>query len=162
TAPDRPAEVAGNAADATVEVAPPLPFDAGPYDARPEIPTLADAAIAGNCGTPRGPKCPVTYLGTSVITGSSNGFTAGLAPDGTLYLGGSFNGTTDFDATAGMDVRMRQGFADAFLTKLGPDGSYGFTDTFPGSESWGAAISGIAPSAGSVVVTGGWNGDIDL
>jgi hypothetical protein len=139
------------AADA---VAPPM---------RDAVAQPVEAAVAGPCGDPPEPACPATYVGTSVIMGpSGTGFTAALAPDDTLYLGGSFDDTTDFDPTAGLDVRMRQGYSDAFITELGPTGSYVGTSTFPGSDYWGAGVWSLSATTDSVVALGGFNGTIDL
>jgi hypothetical protein len=138
-------------------------MDARSDVAREVIAQPADSAVAGPCGAAPAPACPATYLGTSVIEGHSmTGCSAALAPDGTIYLGGNFNTPTDFDPTATMDVRTSTGYSDAFLTELAPDGSYGLTATFPGSDYWGAGIWSLSATSGAVVAVGGYNGSIDL
>src|SRR5438128_817297 len=76
----------GGAPDASADVA----REAGPP---PVVIT-----VAGECGSPSGPTCPVTYLGTTALgLRSSDGVIASLAPDESLFLGGGFNTPTDFD-----------------------------------------------------------------
>jgi hypothetical protein len=128
---------------------------------RETIPTLADAAFVGPCGAGTAVACPATYLGTSAILGPSSG-AAALAPDDSLYLGGSFDEATDFDPTAGTDLRAPAEFRDAFITRLGPAATYGATVTFTGFDQWGTNISSLSAGAGSAVAVGTFTTSIDL
>lgn len=47
-----------------------------------------------------------------------------LSATGTFLLGGSFNGTIDFDPGSGVDAKTAVGLYDAFIWRLGPDLSY--------------------------------------
>lgn len=164
-------KVSGDAGDAaTFDAAPEVAgADVARVDAAREaraevavdaLPLLPDAALA-LCGPASGAVCPVHYVSTSVIMGrSSTGFTAAMASDDTLYLGGGFESSTDFDPSAGMDVRVSEAYG-AFVTKLGPTGAYGFTATFAPSLQW-AGVWSLSATTNTVAALGAFHGSIDL
>lgn len=47
-----------------------------------------------------------------------------VGADGTVYLGGVFNGTMDFDAGAGTDSKPSEGSSDGFIAKYDANGNY--------------------------------------
>jgi hypothetical protein len=153
-------------ADAAAEAAPDAGPEAAPEphpDGRTEAPPPVVITVAGECGSPSGPRCPATYLGTSTIALQSQSVMAtALAPDEAMYLGGSFSVPTDFDPTAGIDMRMPSS-EDAFLTSLAATGGYGFTRTFPVTGGFeGAGIYALSAGASAVIAAGGFDGTIDL
>ena len=81
--------------------------------------------------------------------------------DGAVFVTGYFSETVDFDPRGGGDIRRAVGFSDAFLTKLGPDGSYLWTRTFGGQA--GSAGGAIAlDRTGRLVLSGGYSGTVDF
>lgn len=80
---------------------------------------------------------------------------------GNAFVCGSYEGTVDFDPTAGVDLRTSVGGSDVFVTKLLSTGAYGWTRTFGGSES-DVATSLAVGLDGSVYVTGDFSGTVDF
>ena len=109
------------------------------------------------------PACMPAYLGTSPLATQSLDYTAtAVAPDGSVLLTGTFNGSVDFDPTAGRDVRLAPSDWDGFVTKINADGGYGWTRVFSGRGD-NIAVPAVAVSAtGAVVVTGWYSDTIDL
>src|SRR5687767_13565354 len=72
--------------------------------------------------------------GHTRITDASSGFAEGIASaadsSGNVYVTGQFQGTVDFDPTAGVDSHTGAGSNDVFLTKYNADGSYGWTKSW--------------------------------
>jgi hypothetical protein len=117
-----------------------------------------EAALGSAAGS-----CFPQYLGTfAALTPPSQNTAVAMAPDGSVYMGGSFTSIVDFDPGPGTDVHLPQSAnGDAFVTKLNPDGSYAWTRTL--SATMGAAVVGVAAGAdGSVVASGNFGGMADL
>lgn len=80
---------------------------------------------------------------------------------GFSYLACNFNSTTDLDPGPGVDEHTSAGETDAFLCKLSPEGDY------LGAKSWGGEMHDapmdicLTPD-GDVVVTGGFQGQVDF
>lgn len=82
---------------------------------------------------------------------------------GSVYLGGVFEGTVDFDPGPGVDSKTCQSssYYDAYIVKLNANGVYQWSATFasPGpDEIWDIEID----KQGNVLLVGGFNGNIDL
>jgi hypothetical protein len=76
-----------------------------------------------------------------------------IAPDGTIYVAGSFDGTATFDAP-----HTSAGGLDGFLVRLGPDGQLAWARTFGGEDDdYPYAVSATAVA---VAVGGAFYGTI--
>ncbi len=87
-----------------------------------------------------------------------------VAPDGSIYATGHYEGAVDFDPGPGVDVHTSgAGIFEAFLLKLAADGSFVWAKTFAQGDGEGAQgmALGIAED-GSVYLGGGFSGTIDL
>jgi hypothetical protein len=69
------------------------------------------------------------YKTTYVLGGSDNESAGALGIDssGNIYFSGGFNGTVNFNPAGGNDTKIAILPDQRFLTKLNPDGSYGYT-----------------------------------
>jgi len=105
-----------------------------------------------------------TYGWTKTMGGTSSdvGHSAAVDGSGNVYVAGYFEGTADFDPGPDTDDHTSvDGSADIFLTKINPDGTYGWTKTMGGSMGdWGnsAAVDG----SGNVYVAGYFVGTADF
>ncbi|HUW84193.1 MAG TPA: hypothetical protein VMZ31_15520 [Phycisphaerae bacterium] len=80
---------------------------------------------------------------------------------GNIYVTGPFSGRVNFDPD-GSDEHESHGGTDVFVTKLGPDGSYGWTRTFGGAAD-DLADALAVDSVGNVYVAGTFRGtDVDF
>ncbi len=80
---------------------------------------------------------------------------------GYVYLTGNFEGTQDFDPGIDEDVHECMDNSDAFIVKLGTDGSYSWAVTWggiPRVRSQDIVIDGN----GNVIVCGGFDGVVDM
>ena len=71
--------------------------------------------------------------------GASFGARVALDPAGNILMAGAFDSLLDFDPSEGIDLHSSAGSRDIFVTKLLPDGSYVWTQTFGGGGSIKAA-----------------------
>ena len=106
-----------------------------------------------------------SYGWTRTMGGASNecGYSVSVDGSGSVVATGYFIGANvDFDPTSGVDLHSSNGDEDAFVTKLGSDGSYRWTRTMGGtSHDFGESVS--AHQLGSVYVTGYFEGsNVDL
>jgi hypothetical protein len=106
------------------------------------------------------------YLGTEAVMGNAvTSLATAIGADGSLFLGGRFSGTADFDPTGGIDYRSSTadatGTHDCFITKLNADGSYAWTRTFGGDDEDSVAALAVAAD-GSLVATGAFRGEVDF
>ncbi len=78
----------------------------------------------------------VYMWGITLGTLSGDVGAGGIALDssGNIYLSGDFNGTVDFDFTAGTDSKTATSSYDAFIMKINSNGTYGWTKTWGGTE----------------------------
>jgi len=101
------------------------------------------------------------YTKTFGGTGTDVGYGASTDTGGNVFLTGLFNGTADFDPSAGVDSKTSAGGNDVFLTKINADGSYGYTKTFGGTGS-DAGYGASTDTGGNVFLTGNFNGTADF
>jgi len=92
--------------------------------------------------------CGPGYLWTCTAGGSGDDAAHAVAVDqtGNIYVTGPFLGRVNFDPD-GSDEHESHGGTDVFVTKLGPDGSYGWTRTFGGAAddfSDGLAVDNLS------------------
>jgi len=85
--------------------------------------------------------------------GEDSGYRFATDGHGNVWVVGSFEGTVDFDPTDDVDLHTSSGQEDAFVTRLNPDGSYGWTRTFGGLGSDISTGVGVDADA-NVFVTG--------
>jgi hypothetical protein len=90
---------------------------------------------------------------------------SGVAIDssGNVLFTGTLTGTVDFDPTEGVDdhVEPTNWAQDVFVTKLGADGSYGWTRSFGARQyEWAGGIA--TDKEGNVWVTGTTEGRMDV
>ena len=103
------------------------------------------------------------YRWTARIGGSAAeyGDAVTVTPAGDVVLTGAFYEKVDFNPTKRKDKHKSHGGADAFVTLLHPDGSYGWTRTFGGEQSdvgWGTA----ADNEGNIIVAGDFMATVDF
>jgi len=105
-----------------------------------------------------------SYRWTRIFRGpkSDTGRAIDVDSAGNILVTGWFTDKVDFDPGPGEDWHMAvDGGTDAFVTKLGPDGSYRWTRTFGGSHiEIGFGIA--ADVQNSVIVTGEFQGVADF
>jgi len=87
--------------------------------------------------------------------------------EGSAIIAGAFDGTVDFDPTAGVDLRTSVAqLGSGFVTKIFADGSYAWTATFLTDPvtTWGQASGfGVAVGPGDTInVTGDFRGRTDF
>ncbi len=150
-----------DAAPADASSADVAPADALASDAATVDDSNADSSTDAGAADGLQHLAPPTYLGTVGVQGVYRSPTVAIAPDGSIFYGGSFDVAQDFDPGPSVDMHTPQGMYDAFLTKLNADGSYAWTLTFGGSQAltW---IAGVAVSQTAIVVAGGDEGQVDL
>lgn len=96
-------------------------------------------------------------------TGTSQQQVSGLetAPDGSVYVGGYFTSSMDFDPGSGVTNLTSAGSRDAFVLKLNTQGDLEWVKQFEGAGTNG--ISGLAVDhSGNVFSTGGFVGSVDF
>ena len=106
-----------------------------------------------------------SYGWTRTLGGASNDTAHGASVDGTgnVYVAGEFySSNADFDPTAGVDLHSPTGAADVFVTKLGSDGSYGWTRTMGGPSNDCANRVSVGGSASVYVVGYFADSDVDF
>jgi hypothetical protein len=80
---------------------------------------------------------------------------------GNLYLGGAFEGSTDFDPGAGTQVLTSLGGDDGFVVKLSAVGDFTWSRRFGGTSA--DQVTGVAVDAtGRTYATGVFSGSADL
>jgi len=93
-------------------------------------------------------------------TGIDDGNGLAVGPGGEIFLAGSFQGSVDFQPGEGVDLHVA-GTAphqpyNAFVTKLNPDGSYGWTKSFQVDADAHVYANDVAVDPlGDVVLVGG-------
>jgi len=81
---------------------------------------------------------------------------------GNVVFAGGFASTVDFDPGEGTDLRTAIGMQDGFVTQLGPDGSYRWTQVLGGREAI-VTIKGLCLDAsGNEYLTGSFTGSVDF
>lgn len=99
----------------------------------------------------------------SEIGGLATVDTAGIVVDsaGNIVVGGTFDGTVDFDPGADLDILTTNGGKDVFIDRLTGAGSFVWADTFGGTydESFGGLAADVS---GNVYVTGSFYGSVDF
>jgi hypothetical protein len=94
--------------------------------------------------------------------GEDFGIALAAASDGSIYVGGRFDQTADFDPGPGREDRTAQGIADdAYVLRLSSGGDLVWARTFGGSRR-DVVLSMADGPAGSVLVTGTFFGTADL
>jgi len=111
-----------------------------------------------------GAACLPGYLGTAAVAMQPlNGGAAAIGTDGSFFVAGAYMGTVDFDSSANQDVHSTAASDDfdGFITKINPDGSYGWTRTFSGPGEM--MVRGLVAAAdGAIVAVGEYGGSVDL
>lgn len=96
----------------------------------------------------------------SLATNGTDIVATAIAPDGSTFLAGGFEGTVDFDPSSARDIRIATD-RDAYVTKFNADGSYAWTAVLTGRGV--TTLNAIAAtSTGAVVVSGSYSDSIDL
>ena len=104
-----------------------------------------------------------SYLGTWTFGGTSTDNGRGIDVDntGNVYIAGTYSGTADFDPGAGVTEYTSQGGTDAFVVKLGTDGSFGWAQVYGGTSTVGAYYVQVG-QFGDVLVGGTFYGTADF
>lgn len=103
------------------------------------------------------------YHWTRTFGGSSVEGAWGIAvgSDEAVYAVGVFHGTVDFDPSDGVDEHVSNGgSSDAYVVKVGSDGSYLWTVTFGGED--GDQPNGVAINNESLYIAGYFSETIDF
>lgn len=104
------------------------------------------------------------FVWAKSISGTSSviNFDIAVADNGSVYCGGEFWGTCDFDPGTGTQNKSAFGFAsDAFVLKLDPNGIFSWVAVFQGnSDEWVQAL-GVTP-AGKIVACGAFQNTTDF
>ncbi len=147
--------------------------------------TLFTCADGGNCGAavcapgfancnttsadcetsfaspPASGSCLPHYLSTlPIATGVFSNAATAIAPDGSFFLAGAFNGAVDFDPSSSKDVRTSTD-DDGYVTKFNADGSYAWTAVFAGRGEIYLSSLAVTPSGG-VVTAGSYMDTVDF
>jgi len=105
-----------------------------------------------------------SYGWTKTFGGSSadGGFSLSIDSNNNIFVTGYFADTVDFDFTTGTDNHTSNGASDdTFITKINPDGSYGWTKTFGGSGiEAGNSLS--IDSNNNIFITGSFQNTVDF
>jgi hypothetical protein len=171
-APPGGSDARGDAADAALDVS---TVDAAPdaqdaADAPPDAPGAADAPPTDVAPwVPRDASHEVaplhetrpTYQGSWSAVAMGDQTNAVIASDGSIYVAGSFRQPTDFDPGPAKDMHAPVGSEDAYITKLGADGSYVWTLTFGGPDSQ-TFVTSLVVSGTAVVVAGAYTAEVDF
>ena len=84
-----------------------------------------------------------------------------VAPNGNIFVVGTFSDTSDFDPTGGTDYRISNGETDAFMARFDSDGNYECVKTW-GGTSIDQPVSLIYGSSTKVWISGFFRGDVDF
>jgi hypothetical protein len=105
-----------------------------------------------------------SYGWTRRIGGLSSdiGLSITTDPSGNVYITGTFQDTVDFGADFGTgDIKTSTGYEDIFITRIHPNGSYGWSRRIGGifvDQTYGIT----ANTSGNVYVTGYFGGIVDF
>jgi hypothetical protein len=88
----------------------------------------------------------------------------GVGDDGSVYIGGSFRDTVNFDVGGDQGLRTAIGEADAFLLKLNANGEFQWVNTWGGDSDSpdGDTAYGVAIDGDFIYVTGRFFGTCDF
>lgn len=102
-------------------------------------------------------------MGNFLWAGPTGGFASGIEvdPDGTVYLAGSFLGTTDFDPGPGVYNLTSTGAADIFVSKLNHSGTLQWALAIGSTNQEGCYGIATGP-AGELYCTGRFQGTVDF
>ena len=89
------------------------------------------------------------------------GNSVAVSSDGSVLTGGQFSATADFDPGTGTYLLSSAGSADAFVSKLGPDGTFVWAAAWGGAGSDGVQGLSLADD-GSVAATGTFDQTADF
>lgn len=84
-----------------------------------------------------------------------------LGPDGDVWVGGDFTGTTDFDPGPAVTSRTSAGLGDCFLARFSPAGEFKSVITF-GGVSLDFVHRLVVTPANEVYATGGFRATVDF
>jgi len=131
------------------------------FDPGPGVDSRRSAGGTDVFVTCLGRDCSYNWTRTigGVSTDGAYGVSAG--GDGEFFVTGYFWDAVDFDPTDGVDEHVSSGQSDVFVTKLGPDGTYGWTRTVGGPLIEEGLATQVDDSGGTLV-TGHFRGSIDF
>lgn len=104
----------------------------------------------------------LVWAKTFGCSGSADDYASAIVLDNTghVYVGGSFNGSGDFDPGTGTVTLSTAGSTDAFLSKFDGDGNLMWTKSMGGTN--GDAISGLASNGTDIFATGNFRNTADF
>jgi hypothetical protein len=103
------------------------------------------------------------FVWAKTMGGTFNDYGNSISTDasGNIYTTGYFNGTVDFDPSAGTYNLTSAGNADIFIQKLGTDGNFVWAKAMGGTDyDEGNSIS--TDASGNIYTTGYFNGTVDF
>ena len=104
-----------------------------------------------------------SYGYTKTMGGTDHDFGQSVAIDSSdnIYITGYFSGTANFNPSGTADSHTSAGEEDIFLTKIGSDGSYGYTKTMGGTDhDYGRSVA--VDISDNVYITGSFSGTADF
>jgi gliding motility-associated-like protein len=103
------------------------------------------------------------FVWAKVINGDASLVANSVATDnlGNVLVGGTFEGSPDFDPDAGVFTIPTNGVNDAFLLKLQPDGSFSWAINF-GTTNYQYLYSVTTDASRNVIATGQFEDDVDF
>ncbi|MHC4521514.1 MAG: FG-GAP-like repeat-containing protein, partial [Planctomycetota bacterium] len=104
-----------------------------------------------------------SYAWTKTVGNTQADVGVGVATDasGAIFITGEFSDTVDLDPGPGVDPHTSAGGKDIFMTKLNPDGSYGWTKSFGGANGDGP-YSILVDGAGQIYMAGKFQATVDF
>lgn len=84
-----------------------------------------------------------------------------IDPSGSIFVGGVFFDTVDFDPTDGVDEHTSNGLGDVFVSKYLSDGTYVWTRTVGGEDYVDMQAIALAGDGG-ILATGSFGGEVDF
>lgn len=104
-----------------------------------------------------------TLLWAEKLGGSNYDYPTSLSVDafGKVYTVGYFNGSADFDPSAGSQTLTSSGQSDIFISKLGPTGNFIWVRRVGGVDADDASAI-ASDSLGNIYFTGSFGGTVDF
>lgn len=101
------------------------------------------------------------WVYTAGGSGWDEGHDIALDAGGRLVVTGRFSSSVDFDPGEGEEQRVSSGECDAFVLRLGSDGSFDRVSSFGGAGEDVASAAAVAP-AGAIVLAGWFSNTVDF
>jgi len=95
-------------------------------------------------------------------TSRTSAWGVGVAPDGSVFAAGAFDGVVDLDPGAGVDAHVSNGDIDAYVLELDSTGSFVWGRAWGGTGTEENCGKLAVDAAGSVTVAGAFQSTVDF